>query len=206
MGKRFVITESEKNDICKIYGLIKEQGGKRITIQGKQPLVNTDWDLVHGILGSKRIDDDLEKRVGDELQNGDYRVSKVYVTSKKIGNEIVTDAAVDLITVQQGQNPHKYFTTRGSIGSEFENRHDTQVQGLEDRLKNYYKGNVTVFGPYIVNVDGTNYKYKQSFFAIEGTVSQQTQSNQTKQQPSNKPTISNPFKVNYSTISIDDFK
>jgi len=175
MGKKFIISESEKNDIRKMYGLISEQSIKRVSIQGKQPVDNTDWDLVHGILGSKRIDDDLEKRVGDELQTGNFRVSKVYLTSKKIGNEIVTDGAVDLIPVTADQNPHKYFTTRGSIGGDFENRHDTQVQGLEDRLKNYYKGDVTVFGPYTINVEGTNYKFKQSFFAIEGKETQQSQ-------------------------------
>ena len=183
MSKKFIITESEKNDIRRMYGLIKEQSSKRISIEGKQPINGTDWDLVHGILGSKRIDDDLEKRVGDVLQSGNFRVSNVFVTSKKSGNEIITTGVVDLVIPSQGQNPHKYFTTRGSIGGSYEQRHDTQVQGLEDRLKSYYKGEVTLFGPYTIDVIGTNYKFKQSFFAIEGSGSQQqSQSNQTQQQ------------------------
>jgi hypothetical protein len=173
MSKKFIITESEKNDIRRMYGLIKEQSSKRISIEGKQPINGTDWDLVHGILGSKRIDDDLEKRVGDVLQSGNFRVSNVFVTSKKSGNEIITTGVVDLVIPSQGQNPHKYFTTRGSIGGSYEQRHDTQVQGLEDRLKSYYKGDVTLFGPYTIDVVGTNYKFKQSFFAIEGSGSQQ---------------------------------
>jgi hypothetical protein len=183
MGKRILISESEKNEIHKMYGLIKEQSSKRISIEGKQPVNGTDWDLVHGILGSKRIDDDLEKRVGDVLQTGNFRVSNVFVSSKKSGNEIITTGVVDLVAPSQGQNPHKYFTTRGSIGDNYEQRHDTQVQGLEDRLKSYYKGEVTLFGPYTINVVGTNYKFKQSFFAIEGSgLQQQSQSNQTQQQ------------------------
>jgi hypothetical protein len=183
MSKKFIITESEKNDIRRMYGLIKEQSSKRISIEGKQPVNGTDWDLVHGILGSKRIDDDLEKRVGDVLQSGNLRVSNVFVTSKKLGNEIITTGVVDLVIPSQGQNPHKYFTTRGSIGGDYEQRHDTQVKGLEDRLKSYYKGEVTLFGPYTIDVVGTNYKFKQSFFAIEGSGSQQqSQSNQTQQQ------------------------
>jgi len=179
MGKRFIISETEKNDILRMYDLITEQVSKRITIQGLQPAVNTDWDLVHGILGSKRLNDDLEQRVGDELKNGNYRVTKVYVTSKKVGNQIVTDGAVDLSEVKNNQLPHKVFTTRGSIGSNYEQRHDSQVSGLEDRLKNQYKGEVTVFGPYEIDVEGTNVKYRQTFYAIEsqtsGTVSTQNQ-------------------------------
>lgn len=151
-----------------IMGLIMEQSQKKVSIQGVQPVNNTDWDLVHGILGSKRIDDDLEKRVGDELSRGDYRVISVNVKSYKSGSKIITDAEAILQPVSSGQLPHKYFTTRGSIGDSFEQRHDTQVSGLEDRLKNHYKGNVEMFGPYIYSVGGTGVKYKQSFFAIEG--------------------------------------
>lgn len=164
--------------IKSMMGLIMEQNIKRVTIQGKQPVNGTDWDLVHGILGSNRIDDDLEKRVGDELKSGNYRVTKVYVSSKQVGNEIITDGAVDLTPINGNELPHKIFTTRGSIGSDYENRHDTQVNGIEGRLQSYYKGNVTTFGPYTVTVDGTNIKYKQSFFAVEGQPSQGQQNTQ----------------------------
>jgi hypothetical protein len=174
--KRFIITEEEKNSIRNMYGLINEQSVK---IQGKQPAQGTDWDLVHGILGSKRLDDDLEYRVGEELKKGNYRVTKVGVTSKKVGNEIITDASVDL--VPDNNKPHKIFTTRGSIGGNYVARHDQQVNGLSDRLKTYYKGEVTVFGPYDISVQRTNVKYKQTFFAVEGqpqSVQNQQQNNQ----------------------------
>ena len=191
--------------IKSMMGLIMEQNNKRISIQGRQSINGTDWDLVHGILGSNRLTDDLEQRVGDELKNGNYRVTKVYISSKKVGNEIVTDGAVDLSPVTGNELPHKVFTTRGSIGGDYENRHDAQVNGLEGRLQTYYKGNVTVFGPYIVNVDGTNVKFKQSFFAIEGQSSQGQQSS--------KPTLiegngfndlRNKLKTQTSGITIDE--
>jgi len=172
--KRFIITESDKQNILGMYGLINEQT-KNITITGEQPVNNTDWDLVHGILGSKRIDDDLEKRVGDALQNGNYRVSGVEISSFKQGDKIITIGSVRLINPAQGQTPHKYFTTRGSIGGSYEERHDNQVSGLSDRLKNYYKGEVEVFGPFTVQVKDTNVFYKQSFFAIEGSNTSGTQ-------------------------------
>jgi len=73
--------------IKQMMGLLVEQAGKNtVTIQGKQPVGNTDWDLVHGILGSKRLSEDLERKVGTELKNGNYRVTNVTVTSKKVGN------------------------------------------------------------------------------------------------------------------------
>ena len=121
--------------IKEVMGLLTEENVKVVSIQGKQPSINTDWDLVHGILGSKRLSIDLERKVGEELKKGNYRVTKVTVTSKKTGSEIVTDASVYLTPVSGNELPHKAFTTRGSIGANYESRHDTQVNGLPDRLK-----------------------------------------------------------------------
>jgi len=153
--------------IKEVMGLILEQSVKTVSIRGKQSTNNTDWDLVHGILGSNRLNDDLESRVGSELKNGNYRVTNVTVTSRKVGNEIITDGTVNLTPVSGNELPHSVFTTRGSIGADYESRHDGQVNGLPDRLKSFYKGDVSVFGPYMVNVEGTNVNFKQSFFAVE---------------------------------------
>ena len=196
--------------IKQVMGLLVEQANKTVTIQGKQPVVNADWDLVHGILGSKRLSEDLERKVGTELKNGNYRVTDVTVTSKKVGNEIITDGSVALVPVTGNELPHKAFTTRGSIGSNYESRHDTQVSGLPDRLKSYYGGEVTVFGPYIITVEGTNAKFKQSFFAVEGkSTSQQTttQPQQTTTQTIEGSTLDefrNNVKAKTGSISIDE--
>lgn len=197
--------------IKSMMGLIMEQGVKIVSIQGRQPVSGTDWDLVHGILGSNRIDDDLEKRVGDELKNGNYRVTKVYVSSKQSGNEIITDGSVDLTPINGNELPHKIFTTRGSIGGDYENRHDTQVNGLEGRLQSYYKGKVTTFGPYTVTVNGSNVKYKQSFFAVEGQPlqGQQTNRQNTQQTPisvsdSDMEKFRNDVKLKTTGVTIDE--
>ena len=66
-------------------------------------------------------------------------------------------------------NSYNEFTTRGSIGDDFETRHDGQVDGLVDRLKQFYGGNAKQVGkPFVItfNFNGTNISYKQSFFVM----------------------------------------
>lgn len=153
------------NRIKEVMGLIVEQSNISVSIIGEQPYPNgTDWDSVHGILGSKKIDDDLEDRVGKKLKEGNYRVTDVKVSSYIKGNKVITEANV-LLTLDNN-NPDVAFTTRGSIGDNYVQRHDTQVDGLVDRLSNHYKGTARQFGPFIIEVKGTQWKYKQSFFAI----------------------------------------
>jgi hypothetical protein len=168
------------NRIKEVMGLLNEQSGKIVSISGTVPIIiktnpqtgkkidETDWDLVHAWFGSKRLTDDLEQRVGDELSKGNYRVSKIQISSVKSGNNIDTNGNVYLKVVGPNEVPHKVFTTRGSIGGDYVNRHDNQVDGLSDRLKVAYKSNkVDEFGPYIVSIDGTGVNYKQTFFAVE---------------------------------------
>jgi Zn/Cd-binding protein ZinT len=163
MGK-FILTEEDRKSIRGLYGL-NEQSSEIVPIKGEQPYPNgTDWDSVHGILGSKKIDDDLEKRVGDKLKSGSYRVTNVKVSSYVSGNKVITDGTVTLVS--DTNNPDIAFTTRGSILDNYEQRHDNQVNGLVDRLSAYYQGTARQFGPFIVDVKGTTEKYKQSFFAI----------------------------------------
>ena len=189
MGK-FIITEEDKKHIRGLYRL-NEQSTETISIRGEQPYPNdTDWDLVHGILGSKRLSDDLEKRVSEKLKSGSYRVTDVKVSSYVSGNKVITDVKVSsyvsgnkVITdgtvtlVSDTSNPDIAFTTRGSIGGDYEQRHDNQVNGLVDRLSTNYRGTARQFGPFIVDVKGTPWKYKQSFFAISKPTPQPSQQN-----------------------------
>ncbi len=184
MYKNFTLTESEREQILnqhKEHGYRKplnEQAEITVSIKGEQPYPNgTDWDAVHGILGSKRIDDDLEQRVGDRLKQGNYRVTGVEVSSYVQGNKVITDGEVTL--VPDNNNPDMIFTTRGSIGDEFNSRHDGQVNGLKDRLSQYYKGVARPIVTTVVTVRGTNVKYKQSFFAV--SKKPQTQNGQQQQ-------------------------
>jgi hypothetical protein len=180
---KFIITEEEKNKIRNLYnGLLNEQQTFNVSMEGTQPYPNTDWDRVHGYLGSNKLEDDLEDRVSKALAKGNYRVDGVTVTTTKNGNSIKTKGTATLRNARPNEIPHKYFTTRGSIGNinddkkdpnYYVNRYNTQVNGLEDRLKSYYKSTgVKVFGPYEIFIQGTSYAYKQSFFAVEGQNSQ----------------------------------
>ena len=174
MGK-FIITEEDRKHIRGLYRL-NEQSTETISISGEQPYPNgTDWDLVHGILGSKKLSDDLEERVSEKLKSGSYRVTDVKVSSYVSGNKVITDGTVTLVS--DTSNPDIAFTTRGSIGGDYEQRHDNQVNGLVDRLSTNYQGTARQFGPFIVDVKGTPWKYKQSFFAISKPTPQPSQQN-----------------------------
>lgn len=150
----------------KLLSLILEQSEVVVSIVGKQPLQGTDWDLVHGILGSRRLDDDLEFRVSEKLKQGNYKVKDVKIGSYVSGNDVITNGEVSLIP--DNQNPDFVFTTRGSIGSNFDSRHDSQVNGLSDRLSTTYNGKVRQFGPYNISISTPSGKvnYRQSFFAV----------------------------------------
>ena len=163
---KIILTEEQFKRV-----ILKEGTSENITITGKQPYPDTDWDLVHGIFGSKRLDDDLEERVSQKLKSGDYRVDYVEINSENKGNEIVSNGFVRL--KPDSNNPHKVFSTRGSIGGNHKERHDQQVSGLDGRLSNYakgkgYKGEVDTFGPFTVSVKAPNgdMTYTQSFFAV----------------------------------------
>lgn len=144
-----------------------------VTIKGKQPYPNTNWDLVHGILGSKELNDDLEQRVSDKLSQlkmgGNYSVTNIKIQSYKNRGYIHTKATVYINESTDGKS-YTVFTTRGSIGHDYIKRHDKQVLGLSKRLSDYYNGTVKTFGPYEVCVSDENgdcfIKYKQSFYCV----------------------------------------
>jgi hypothetical protein len=137
---------------------------------GKQPIDNPDLDLVHGILGSKRLNDDFEKRVSDELKRLNDLGHKTDINNIQIktyvkDNFIITESSCDII---ESKNDISYniFTTRGSIGKDFESRHDNQINGLEDRLNKFYGGQSKKIKTVTINfiINNTNVSYKQSFF------------------------------------------
>ena len=138
---------------------------------GKQPISNPDLDLVHGILGSKRIQDDFSERVTQSLKDWNDKGYKTDVSNIRIktyiqGNNIITESSCDIVESMDG-NSYNEFTTRGSIGDDFDTRHDGQVDGLVGRLKQFYGGNAKqVGGPFVITFkfNGTNVSYKQSFF------------------------------------------
>jgi hypothetical protein len=143
----------------------------RVTIEGSQPISNPDLDLVHGILGSNRLQDDFAERVEDELKNQVNNGNKPDVANIQIktyvqGDKIITKASCDIVQSVDGI-AYTHFTTRGSIGSNYVQRHDIQINGLIGRLENHYGGVAKQVGNPIeisFKVNGNVISYKQSFF------------------------------------------
>jgi len=148
----------------------------RVSFDAYQPTSNPDLDLVHGALGSKRLQDDFEKRVEDELskqvKNGNTpSVSNIQVKTYVQDDKIITKASCDIVQSEDGI-AYTHFTTRGSIGSDYDKRHDAQVNGLVSRLENYYGGVAKQIGKPIdisFKLNGSVITYRQSFFAASDT-------------------------------------
>lgn len=166
--------QEDINRIQQVMGLLTEQTrvlGRVLGPVGKQAISNPDLDLVHGILGSKRIQDDFSERVTQSLKDFNDKGFKTDVSNIRIktyvqGGEIITESSCDIVESMDG-NSYNEFTTRGSIGNNYETRHDGQVDGLVGRLKQFYGGNAKQVGePFVITfkVNGTNVSYKQSFF------------------------------------------
>jgi DNA-directed RNA polymerase subunit H (RpoH/RPB5) len=165
----------------------------KVSFTRSEPISNPDLDLVHGALGSKRLTDDFEQRVQDELKNqvnnGNIPdVSNIQVKTYIQGNQIVTEASCDIIESQYGI-PYTHFTTRGSIGYDYDKRHDEQINGLLDRLENHYGGIAKQVGKTFIitfQVNGKVISYKQSFFVVSDSDEPQTQKPQETQTISGK--------------------
>jgi hypothetical protein len=143
----------------------------RVTIEGSEPISNPDLDLVHGILGSNRLQDDFAERVEDELKNqvnngNKPDVANIQVRTYVQGDKIVTKASCDIVQSVDGI-AYTHFTTRGSIGSNYVQRHDNQINGLINRLENYYGGVAKQVGDSVeisFKLNNNVIAYKQSFF------------------------------------------
>jgi hypothetical protein len=143
----------------------------RVNFDGVQPISNPDLDLVHGVLGSNRLQDDFEKRVEYELKNqmnngNKPDVSNIQVRTYIQGDKIITKASCDIVQSVDGM-AYTHFTTRGSIGSNYAQRHDNQINGLINKLENYYGGVAKQIGNSFeisFKLNGNIISYKQSFF------------------------------------------
>ena len=157
----------------------------KVSFSRSEPISNPDLDLVHGALGSKRLTDDFEQRVQDELSKQAGQGHKPDVTNLLVntfieGNQIVTEASCDIIESQDGI-AYTHFTTRGSIGGDYDRRHDEQINGLVDRLENYYGGIAKQVGKTFTitfQVNGQTISYKQSFFVVSDSKQPQMQQSQ----------------------------
>ena len=117
MGQRLIISENERTNISKMYGLINEQETKMTFIDGNPPKLNNDWSNGNGFFGitysengiidsvlnywnggsakSKRIDFNMLEELGIPGNNGrlDNSICFNYVTENK-GNSNIEIKAV----------------------------------------------------------------------------------------------------------------
>ena len=159
---------------------------KKVSFSRSESISNPDLDLVHGALGSKRLKEmgelDFSQVVNNELKKQFNQGKKADVSNIKIstyvqGNQIITEASCDIVESTDGI-AYTEFTTRGSIGDDYANRHDEQVTGLVDRLESHYGGVAKQVGKTFTitfQVNGQTISYKQSFFVASDSNQSQTQ-------------------------------
>jgi len=147
----------------------------KVNFSRSESISNPDLDLVHGALGSirlrKRGELDFSQVVNNELKKQFNQGKKADVSNIKIstyvqGNQIITEASCDIVESTDGI-AYTEFTTRGSIGGDYANRHDEQVTGLIDRLESKYGGVAKQVGDSFeisFKLNGNIISYKQSFF------------------------------------------
>jgi hypothetical protein len=143
----------------------------RVNFSRSESVSNPDLDLVHGALGSKRLKEDFEQKVQDELTKQISAgkkpdVSNIKVTTYVKNGLVITEATCDIMESTDG-TAYSHFTTRGSIGDDYDVRHDKQIDGLIDRLEKNYGGKAKQVGKtfnitFILN--GQAITYRQSFF------------------------------------------
>ena len=132
------------SNIAPVTQVQKQKVLAGVNFESSQPISNPDLDLVHGVLGSNRLQDDFSERVEDELKNQANNGNKPDVSNIQIrtyvqGDKIITKASCDIVQSMDGI-AYTHFTTRGSIGSNYIQRHDNQINGLINKLENYYGG------------------------------------------------------------------
>lgn len=120
----------------------------KITFLLSQPLDQVDWDLAHGV-SSKRIPDDFiqaceEASKQDKIKIIDFTMNIVYSPSS---NSINSKFEATWVPPQGNEKPDTIFTSRGSIGDNYQNRFKEQVylpnedgKNLQERLIDVYPG------------------------------------------------------------------
>jgi hypothetical protein len=224
MGKRFIISESEKNEIHKMYGLIMEQAKTPVcnedgcsgTYNG--PEFDSNGDVAH------KYSNTMANAVGNKLKElydaGTYvkvdmvaiKMLATSVHNNTNSNPTEVTITIPFVKVTDKCDAYTSFDHVGGWG------HTPELERRKNELKSLLipgetfdiskEKNTNPNSPNFPDGSLNEYwiqwkeKTRQSNCASI-TNKNQPQSNQTKQQPSNKPTISYPFKVNYSTIATD---
>jgi hypothetical protein len=129
MKNKIIISESEKFKIKKMYGLLNEQVQLPQIIKGT--FTSNDADSAHNLLKmEKQIDDILPKIYAMGVNPKMYDVS---MSIKTIGNNNFTTSYSVRIDKSDDGKAWMGFSSRGSIGSGYEQRADGQMSGTENK-------------------------------------------------------------------------
>jgi hypothetical protein len=121
----------------------------------------------------------------------------------KIDRMSIVNKSLNDTNVQNAINIIKNACKNGSINSYYNNYLSILDQQYKSADYNNNYKYIWKYRPKAVE-RFMNGEYETDIFKDwDNSLNQTDKPNQTKQQPSNKPTISNPFKVNYSTIATD---
>lgn len=220
MGKKFIIEESEKNNIRKMYGFIMEQVVTLpTTVTDSYPA--KDCDELHAFQGTGgKVIGNMNVTVGNKLQEIYNSGINPKVTRVKVEVQGMTVTWTVTIDKSNDEKAWVGFTSRGAgCNNDVKNRAESaasgnDIQTAKTRIESTYGEQgieIEMVNDYFYN--GGKNSFRQVFYRYTKPKNnppigeqQNTQTKTNQQQPSNKPTVGNPFKVNYSTISIDELK
>jgi len=136
--KKFILTEEEKKSIRSLYGLNEQTITLPLPIS--DTFKSTDGDTAHNLKGlEKKIDIALEQIYNQGINPKMYDVKLKVVRN---GNTYTTTSSLTIDKSDDGK-AWTGFASRGSIGYDYVNRADGQIDGtgnkdgrsLEERLK-----------------------------------------------------------------------
>ena len=224
MGKKFIIKESEKNNIRKMYGLIMEQAETPVCNDAgcsgtyKGPEFDDNGDVAH------KYSNTMATAVGNKLKElydaGTYvkvdmekiKMSATSVHNNENSNPTVVTITIPFVKVTDKCEAYTSFDHVGGWGHTPElDKRKTELKKLlipgetfdvsEEKNTN---PNSPDFPDGSLNEYWIQWKEKTRQSNCKGAViKKETQPNQ---QTNNKTTVINPFKIDYEKISIDDFK
>jgi hypothetical protein len=220
MGKRFIISESEKNEIHKMYGLIKEQG-VTLPVTVKDSYTAKNCDELHAFQSTNgKVIGNMNVTVGNKLQEIYNSGLNPKVTNVKV--EVKGMTVTWTVTIDESNDGKAWvgFTSRGAgCDDDIYNRAESSsygndVETAKTKIENTYGEQgieIQMVNDFIYSgTSAGKNSFRQIFYRYTKPKNnpslgdaKKTNVDKTKQQPSNKPTISYPFKVNYSTIATD---
>lgn len=215
MAKRFIITESEKNDIRKMYGLIKEQAVTLPTTV-TDSYTATDCDELHAFQGTGgKVIGNMNVTVGNKLLEIYNSGVNPKVTSVKV--EVQGMTVTWTVTIDKSNDGMAWvgFTSRGAgCNNDVKNRAESTASGndmqtAKSKIESTYGEQgieIEMVNDYFYN--GGKNSFRQVFYRYTKPKSNPPKGGQqqkAKAQPTNTQTTNNE-QVSIKGTSLDDLR